>query len=98
MHPLSDKIAWLQRQLVWRRRALSACWVGATAIAAALVLGVIDYLVRSSDPGLRIMATLAFIAIVAWAAYRWWYLPQQQRLAPLIVARRVEARFPQLHD
>ena len=80
MHPLSQKIAFLQRQLVWRRRAVAACWIVATAIAAALVLGLIDYLVRSSDPGLRIMATVAFMAAVAWAAYRWWYLPQQQRL------------------
>jgi hypothetical protein len=98
MHPLTQKIAWLQRRLVWRRRAVAACWVVATAIAAALVLGLIDYLVRSSDPGLRIMATMAFMAVVAWAAYRCWYLPHQQRLAPLVVARRVEARFPQLHD
>jgi hypothetical protein len=44
------------------------------------------------------MATGAFVAAVAWAAYRWWHLPQRQRLAPLAVARRVEARFPQLHD
>src|SRR3954454_11958691 len=72
MHPLSQKIALLQRQLIWCRRAVAACWVSAVAIAAALVLGLIDYLVRSSDPGLRIMATAAFMAVVAWAAYRWW--------------------------
>src|SRR6476646_8035022 len=98
MHPLSQKIELLQRQLVWRRRAVAACWIGATAIAAALALGSIDYLVRFNDPGLQIMSTLAFMAAMTWAAYRWWYLPGQQRLAPLVVARRVEARFPQLHD
>jgi hypothetical protein len=98
MHPLSQKIASLQGQLVWRRRAVAACWVGATAIATALVLGSIDYLVRFNDPGLRVMSTAALAAAVAWAAYRFWYLPKQQRLAPLVVARRVEARFPQLHD
>ena len=98
MHPLSQKIASLQRQLVWRRRAVAACWIVATAIATAFALGLIDYLVRFNDHGLRIMATMAFLAAMAWAAYRWWYLPQQQRLAPLSVARRVEAHFPQLHD
>ncbi len=98
MHPLSQKIALLQRQLIWRRRALAACWIGATAIVTAFVLGLLDYLVQFNDPGLRIMATVAFMVIVAWAVYRWWYLPQQQRLAPLVVARRVEARFPKLHD
>src|SRR3954471_22464628 len=98
MHPLSQKIATLQRQLIWRRRAVALCWIGATAIATALVLGSIDYLVRFSDPGLRIMATIAFMAVVAWAAYHWWYLPRKQRLDSLVIARRVEARFPQLHD
>lgn len=98
MHPLSQKIALLQRQLVWRRRMVAACWIVAAAIAAAFTLGLIDYLVRFNDPGLRIMATLAFMAAMAWAAYRWWYLAHRQRLAPLVVARQVEARFPQLHD
>src|SRR5439155_1974736 len=93
-----QRIASLQSRLVWRRRAVAVCWIGATAVAAALVLGLIDYLVRFNDPGLRIMATAALAAAVAWAAYRFWYLPKQQCLAPLVVARRVEARFPQLHD
>jgi hypothetical protein len=98
MHPLSQIIASIQRRLVWRRRAMAACWILATAIAAALVLGVADYLTRLSDPGLRVMATAALMASVAWAAYRWWYLPLQQRLVPLAVARRVESQFPQLRD
>ncbi len=78
--------------------AVAACWISATAIAAALVLGLADYLVRLSDPGLRIMSTAALVVAVVWAAHRWWYLPQRQRLVPLVVARRVEARFPQLRD
>src|SRR3954465_12321452 len=98
MHPLSQKIASLQRQLLWHRRAVAACWVGATAILAALIIGLVDYLVRFNDPGLRIMATAAFLAALTWAVYHYWYLPQQQRLAPLATARRVQARFPQLHD
>ena len=39
MHPLTQKIASLQRRLLWRRRVAAACWIVATAIAAALVLG-----------------------------------------------------------
>ncbi len=98
MHPLSQKIETLRQRLVWRRRAVAVCRIAATAIGAALILGLADYLVRSSDQGLRIMATAFLMAAVAWAAYRWWYLPQRQRLAPLVVARSVEAKFPQLHD
>ena len=62
MHPLSQKIASIQHRLIWRRRAVAACWILATAIAAALLLGLADYLTRFSDAGLRIMATLAFAA------------------------------------
>ncbi len=98
MHPLVQQIDSLRRRLVWRERAAAACRVAAALLAAALVLGLVDYLVRFSDPGLRIMATAALVAAVGWAAYRWWYVPSRRRLRPLHVARRVEARFPQLHD
>ncbi|HEX5472645.1 MAG TPA: hypothetical protein VFW73_12205 [Lacipirellulaceae bacterium] len=98
MHPLSEKIVSLQRRLLWRRRAVAICWIAAIAVAAAIVLGLIDYLIHFNDPGLRLMATAAFVAAIIWAVYRWWYLPQPHRLHPLAVARRVETRFPQLSD
>src|SRR5262245_47054209 len=98
MHPLSQKLARLQRQLVWRRRAVAACRVAAAAFAAGIGLGLIDFLIRFHDPGLRIMSTAAFLAVVAWVAYRWWYLPSRPPISELAVARRIEARFPQLRD
>ncbi|HEY3395222.1 MAG TPA: hypothetical protein VGK58_21150 [Lacipirellulaceae bacterium] len=67
-------------------------------IAVAFALGAADYLVRFSDRGLRIMATLALFATFIWAVYRWAYLPSRRRLAPFAVARRIEQRFPQLKD
>ena len=57
MHPLSQKIASLQRRLIWRRRGVAACWILATAVAAAIVLGLADYFLRFTDPGMRIIAT-----------------------------------------
>jgi hypothetical protein len=98
MHPLSQKIAELQHVLAWQRRAIAACRIGAAAIGIALLLGLVDYLVRFEDQGLRVMASTTFLAAVAWAAYRWWYLPQRERLSPLVVARRVESHFPALRD
>lgn len=98
MHPLSAKIGALQRRLVVRRRVTAWCWIGATCLAAAMGLGLFDYLVRPTDVGLRIMATFALVGIMLWAMYLWWYLPSRRRLAPLAVARRVESRFPHLHD
>ena len=98
MHPLTQRIATFHRHLLWRWHVTAACWVLATAIAAALVLGLADYLLHFNDPGLRIMATTALALAVTWAAYRSWYLPSQRRLQPLDVARRVEGHFPQLQD
>ena len=77
---------------------MAACWIGASLLAAALALGLADYLVRYSDRGLRIMATAALAAVAAWAVYRWWYVPSRRRLVPLTVAQRIENRFPQLRD
>ncbi len=97
MHPLTRKIAALQRRLAVRELAVAACRIAATMIAAAIVLGAADYFVRFRDPGLRILATATLATAVFWAVYRWWYLPHR-RLVPLVVARRVESHFPQLRD
>jgi hypothetical protein len=98
MHPLAQNIATLQRRIAYNRRAVAVSWTAATIIAAALALGLADYVLRYRDPGLRIMATTALALVVMWAVYRWWFKPSRQRLAPLVVARRVESHFPQLND
>ncbi len=98
MHPVTQKIDNLRRQLLWRRRVTAACWVFAAAVGAAFVLGLADYWIHFQDTGLRIMATSAFVLFVAWVMYRFWYIPGRGRLRMLDVARRVESHFPQLHD
>ncbi len=98
MHPLTQKIASLQRRLAYRQYATAACWTAAAILATAIALGITDYVVRLRDPGLRIMATTALAAVAVWAVYRWWYRPGRQWLLPLNVARRVELHFPQLND
>jgi hypothetical protein len=98
MHPLAQQLSALRRRLVLRQRATAACWTAATILAAAAALGFVDYVVRISDPGLRVMSTLALTAAATWAVYRWWYRPMWHQLRPLAVARQVEAHFPQLHD
>ena len=98
MHPLKQKIVTLQRRLVWRQRAAAACRIVALTLATALALGAVDYVLRISDPGLRIIATFAVAAAATWAIYRWWYLPNRRPLHPLAVAQRIESRFPQLRD
>jgi hypothetical protein len=97
-HPLAKKIAELEHRLVMRRRVAAACSTLATVLAAALVLGWTDYLVRYNDRGLRVMASAALATVASWAVYRWWYVPSRRRLGLLEVARQVEARFPELRD
>jgi hypothetical protein len=67
-------------------------------MAAAIVLGTVDYFVRFTDPGLRLMATFALVAGAMWAIYRWWYRPRRNKLVPLSVALQVESHFPHLRD
>jgi hypothetical protein len=98
MHPLAQQLSALRRRLVMRQRATAACWTAATILATAIALGFVDYVVRISDPGLRVMSTLALTTAATWAVYRWWWCPRWHQLHPLAVARRVEAHFPQLHD
>jgi hypothetical protein len=98
VHSLTQKLAAIQRRLTLRRAAAAACRIAAALIAAALVLGLIDYTVRYRDAGLRLMATTAIVCIALWAIYRWWYLPRRRKLTTLGVARRIESHFPQLND
>jgi hypothetical protein len=98
MHPLAAKITALQRRLLLRERAVAVCRTMAVVLAAVIVLGLLDYGLRYVDRGLRVMATLALAAVIVWAAYRWWYLPRTRWPTALTVARRIETRFPQLHD
>ena len=67
MHPLTSKISNLRRRMIVWQRTAAACWTLATVLAAVRVLGAIDYIVRYSDPGLRILASAAFAAVVVWA-------------------------------
>jgi hypothetical protein len=98
MHPLAQRIASLRRRLILTQRAVAACWIVATVITVALVLGMIDFLLRISDTGLRVMATLALAAAATWAVYHWWYRRGRRRWEPLTVARKVETEFPRLRD
>jgi hypothetical protein len=99
MHPLAAKIVDLQRRLVWRERAASACAILAAVVATAVALGLVDCFFRVSDRGVRLILTATLVAAVAYAIHHWWYVPRQQRrIGPLAVARRVEAQFPQLGD
>ena len=84
------------------RRARRLQWQFAAArfltmtLAALLVLGAIDFLIRFQDRGLRVMATAGALAAVGWAAWRYLRPAWHWRCSPVRVALRIEQRLPQL--
>ena len=98
LHPLQQRIAALRSRV--RRLVLlyALSWVVSGVLAAVVVLGLADYLFRFQDPGLRLMASLAALAVVGWTGYRFLYRGLAARLSDLDLARRLQRRFPHLGD
>ncbi len=95
-HPLQASVARLRRSV---RRQITLRGVSLVVLATltlALLLGWVDYLIRFEDPGLRIICTTVVVALAAWVGYRWLWRPLAIPLGDLILAMRIERRFPQL--
>ena len=71
--------------------------VGVT-LAAVILLGLLDYWLRFDDPGLRIIALLALVGAVAWAACRCAKVAAAARIPDVRLAAWVQKHFPQLED
>ena len=97
-HPLENKLADLRRRV--RRLLLirGLCAILSAALAAAIVLGSMDYLFRFQDRGLRIILSLGLLAAALWACYRFLYLPATGRLRIVDLAARLQRTFPALDD
>jgi hypothetical protein len=97
-HPIEEKLAGLRRRvrLLVLVRGLSAML--STALAAAILLGLVDYLLRFQDRGLRIMASLALLGALGRAGYRFFYLPAIVRFRDADLAVKLQRRFPGLDD
>lgn len=97
-HPLEQRIAAVRRQV--RRLILihALSWVAGVAIAAALALGLLDYLIRFQDRGIRVILSLSVAGLIAWVAYRYLLSAILVNYRDLDLALRLEKRFPQLSD
>src|SRR5579859_4994027 len=97
-HPLERRIADLQRQ-VWRLLAWYGLgWVVCSVLATLLALGLADYLLHFEDRGIRVMCSLAVLAMAGWSVWRFGATPFRHRLGAVQIAQRVERRFPQLGE
>jgi hypothetical protein len=97
-HVLEQKISAVRRRV---RRSLVVDGAGrliAWVIAGAIVLGTLDYLVRFEDRGIRVLASLALVCVVVWAARRYLWPALHVRLSDVELAQRLEGRLPILKD
>ncbi len=97
-HPLQQKIAAL-RTRVWRLVMVYAlAWVVATVLGGVVVLGLLDYLIRFEDRGIRVICSLLVLGMLGWTCYRYVYLAWIVRVRDVDLAGRLQRRFPALED
>lgn len=96
---------WLEKRLSQLRRRLHALVllyvasvVIGVALAAAMLLGLLDYWLRFDDPGLRVIALLCFVGAVAWAGYRCLQVASAARMSDVRLAACVQQHFPELEN
>ena len=97
-HPLEHDLALLRRRA--RRTAVlyGLSMVATTVLVSVVVLGLADYLVRFQDRGLRALASLLAVGLLAAACHRYLYSACVIRLDNVDLARRVERHFPVLKN
>jgi len=95
-HPLQAQLVALSQRA--RKLVLlnAAARLAAIVIAALLVLGLVDYLLRPADQALRFIALAALIALTAAAIVRYLRPALGYRPGVVQMARKLEQRFPRL--
>jgi len=97
-HPLEQKIGTLRSRIRRLLAIYAMSWMVGAALATIMVLGLADYLIRFQDPGIRVIASLAVVAVSAWTCYRYLIFGLRARLRDVDLARRLQKRFPTLGD
>ncbi|MHB8970531.1 MAG: hypothetical protein ACYC3X_10385 [Pirellulaceae bacterium] len=90
------------RQVACRARGLVRLyglgWFVTLVGLVALGLGLIDYLVRFQDVGVRLICFAGVWCVVAWGGVRYLFSAWRYRCSDLHAAQRIERRFPALGD
>ena len=88
-----DRLAIRARRLVLvHAAALTLCY----GLGAATILAILDYLVHFQDHGIRWLQFLTLILVMTAACLRFLRPAFQCTFGPVLTARHVERRFPQL--
>ncbi len=97
-HPLQAKVRSVRRLAQRVRLVYGLAWMIVAALAAALVVGLVDYFLRSSELGVRFIFSLGVLACIGWAAWRFLWPSLASHLSDIQVAQRIQRRWPQLND
>jgi hypothetical protein len=98
LHPLEERIAAIRRQV--RRLVLvhAGAWLVGVTVAALLALGLLDFLLRLQDRGIRVILSLSVAGLICWVLYRFLLPAALAQFRDVDLALRLEKRFPQLSD
>ena len=97
-HPLElrvQQVAWRVSRLAWLYAWGRFAIVGLLVIFAACV---VDYFLRAHDPGIRVIVSLAVLALLGWLFSRLVLTNRTSALTLVQVAQRIERRFPELGE
>ncbi len=97
-HPIEQRIVETRRKAARLLLIYGVSWVAGSLVAAIVLLGLVDYLIRFDDPGIRALSTLAVLLAAGWTTYRYLYPALAVRLRDVEIAQRIERRFPGLQD
>ncbi len=98
MHPLQRLVARIGRRTHRLLLFYGLSWVVGGVLAGAIALGLADYLIRFRDPGVRVICSLAILAVAGWTVFRYLLPAINHRLNDVTVARKIERRYPHLAD
>lgn len=96
MHPLAEQIGDLTRQARRTIAGAATARVLAVAAGAALVLMLVDYGARLTDPGMRWLFAGVLVAAASAAVLRWLAPAPWRSVTPLTIAQRIQASAPSL--
>jgi len=98
LHPLEERIGGVRARVRRLVTLYAASWIVGAVVAALLVLGLADYLLRFQDRGIRVICSLVVLGVLGWTCYRYLFLGLGARLSDVELARRLQGRFPELGD
>ena len=97
-HKIEETVRTIRRRARCYQVLAGLGWFVLAALATVLLLAALDVALRPNDRGLRMMASLAVLASVAFAAWRWLAPTVRARLSDVDAALLIERSLPELRD